>query len=70
MGQPFSTLEIPTLKGGGGASNGQDRVSVFKTLWKRIFKWLVLKSWAKIMTSNFVLVQRPLQSALYIQKQN
>ena len=36
MGRPFSTLEIPTLKRGGGARNGQDRVSVFKTLWKRL----------------------------------
>ena len=44
---------MPTLKGGVGggvgARNGKDVVSVFETLWKKFFKWLVLELSANIM---------------------
>ena len=37
MGRPFSTLEIPTLKGDGGARNGKDSVFRFQNSLEKIF---------------------------------
>ena len=54
MARPFSALEIPTFKGGGGMRNGKDRVSVLKTIWQIFFKWLLLESSPKIMKIKYL----------------
>ena len=69
MGRPFSTLEISTLKGGGGGWRGEERArscTRFQNSLEKSFQMVSFRIMGKNDEINFCFVQQPLQSAVYI----